>query len=87
MGYMDFPNHEKFGRLLRFNTSKSKDAEELFSFDQYVERMKNDQKEIYYLTGNSRESIILDPQLEIFKTKELKFCICMILWMNLLWIH
>ncbi|MBK7980024.1 MAG: molecular chaperone HtpG [Ignavibacteriae bacterium] len=69
MGYMDFPNHEKFGRLLRFNTSKSKDAEELFSFDQYVERMKNDQKEIYYLTGNSRESIILDPQLEIFKTK------------------
>ncbi|MFZ1292364.1 MAG: molecular chaperone HtpG [Melioribacteraceae bacterium] len=69
MGYMDFTNHEKFSKLLRFNTSISKDADELFSLDQYVERMKNDPKEIYYLAGNSRDSVLLDPQLEIFKTK------------------
>lgn len=69
MGYMDFPNQEKFTKLLRFNTSVSKDAEELFSLDKYVERMKKDQKEIYYLAGNTRESVMLDPQLEIFKSK------------------
>ncbi|PID59669.1 MAG: molecular chaperone HtpG [Ignavibacteriae bacterium] len=69
MGYMDYPNQEKFVKLLRFNSSVSKDANELFSFDQYVERMKKDQKEIYYVVGNSRDAILLDPHLEIFKSK------------------
>lgn len=69
MGYMDFTNHEKFSKLLRFHTSHSKDSSELFSLDQYVERMKKDQKEIYYMAGNSREAIALDPHVEIFKSK------------------
>jgi molecular chaperone HtpG len=69
MGYMDYTNQEKFSKLLRFNTSSSKDSTELFSLDKYVERMKEDQKEIYYFVGNSRDAITVDPHIEIFKTK------------------
>lgn len=69
MGYMDYANQEKFTKLLRFNTSVSKDADELFSLDEYVSRMKKDQKEIYFIVGSSRESVLSDPQIEIFKSK------------------
>lgn len=69
MGYMDYTNQEKFSKLLRFNTSASKDNNELFSLDEYVSRMKKDQKEIYYAVGSSRDAVLLDPHLEIFKSK------------------
>ncbi len=69
MGYMDYANQEKFSKLLRFNSSGSKDSAEVISLDQYVEKMKKDQKEIYYAVGSSREAVALDPHLEIFKKK------------------
>ena len=69
MGYMDYSNQEKFSKLLRFNTSVSKDSSELFSLEQYIERLKKDQKEIYYVVGSSREAVALDPHIEIFKSK------------------
>ncbi len=69
LGYMDFTNADKYKSLLRFNSSVSKDADELVSLDEYVERMKKDQKEIYYAQGPSRDALALDPHLEIFKSK------------------
>lgn len=72
LGYMDFTNADKYKSLLRFNSSMSKDADELFSLDEYVERIKKDQKEIYYAFGASRDAIALDPHLEIFKSKGLE---------------
>ena len=69
LGYMDFTNADKYKSLLRFNSSVSKDADELVSLDQYVERLKKDQKEIYYAFGPSREALALDPHLELFKSK------------------
>ena len=42
------------------------------SFDEYVFRMKTDQKEIYYKTGVSRSALSLDPHLEIFRNKDLE---------------
>lgn len=72
MGYMDFTNAEKFQQLLRFNSSASKDEKELASFDDYVSRMKKEQKEIYYLFANNRIAAELDPHLEIFKQKGLE---------------
>jgi molecular chaperone HtpG len=72
MGYMDYANQEKFSKLLRFNSSESKDESDIISLDQYVERMKKDQKEIYYVFGSSREAVALDPHLEIFKSKGLE---------------
>jgi len=72
LGYMDFSNAEKYQQLLRFNSSVSKDEKELVSLEDYVGRMKKDQKEIYYSLGNSKEAIDLNPHLEIFKSKGLE---------------
>ncbi len=69
LGYMDFVNLEKYQELLRFNSSFNKDENELTSLADYVSRLKEGQKEIYYALGNSREAIVLDPHLEIFKKK------------------
>jgi len=71
-GYTDFANKDKFAELLRFNSSSTENNEDLFSLEDYVSRMKKDQKEIYYLTGASRAAIESDPHLEAFKHKGLE---------------
>ncbi len=72
LGYMDFTNSDKYQQLLRFNSSNSKDEKELVSLEDYVSRMKKDQKEIYYSLGTSKDAIDLNPHLEIFKAKGLE---------------
>lgn len=72
LGYTDFTNAEKYSVLLRFNSSKNKNENELTSFEEYISRLKEDQKEIYYLSGNSRASVESDPHLEIFKKKDIE---------------
>jgi len=72
MGYADYSNQEKFADLLRFNSSNDKDAEGLTSFAEYAERVKENQKEIYYLTIPSRDAVESNPYLEIFKKKGLE---------------
>ncbi len=68
-GYVDFLNRDKFAALLRFNSSASEDQKGLVSLDQYIERAKADQKEIYYAFCASREAAKLNPHLEIFRKK------------------
>lgn len=72
LGYSDFVNHEKFLELIRFNSSTCKDKDELISLSDYALRMKEGQKEIYFITGTNRDSIQLDPHMEIFKNKGLE---------------
>lgn len=72
LGYSDFVNHEKYSELLRFNSSTCNDKDELISLADYVSRFKDDQKEIFYLSGPNRDSILSDPHLEIFKKKGLE---------------
>ncbi len=71
-GYMDFFNKEKFANLVRFNASSSEDAEGLTSFAEYISRAKEEQKEIYYAYGPSREALGLSPHLEVFRKKNLE---------------
>ena len=72
LGYTDYANVEKFAGLLRFNSSVNEKAEELSSLDEYISRLKPDQKEIYYLFAPKREAVVSNPHLEIFKTKGLE---------------
>lgn len=72
LGYSDFANQEKFMQLLRFNSSNLKDSEDITSLEDYVSRMKKDQKEIYYIFGNSRDAVESDPHTEIFRKKGLE---------------
>ena len=72
LGYTDFANQEAFGELLRFNSSRHEDKDGLISLDAYIEAAKDGQKEIYYISGPSREAIEQNPHLEIFRAKGLE---------------
>lgn len=50
--------------VCRFYSTKSGD--DLISLDQYIERMKEGQGKVYYLTGENREAMLKSPQLEGF---------------------
>lgn len=63
----DFENKDKVVSLLLFESSN--DKEKLTSLKDYVERMKEDQKEIFYLTGESRLVVENSPHLEAFQEK------------------
>jgi len=69
MGYTDYQNKDKYAELLRFNSSLSGKDDELCSLADYTSRLKPDQKEIYYLFAPSREAVLSNPHLEIFKKK------------------
>jgi len=63
----DFENKDKLLPLLFFQSSH--DPEKLTTLDEYVGRMKEEQKEIYYLTGENRAQVETSPHLEAFLAK------------------
>jgi molecular chaperone HtpG len=63
----DHANRERIAKLLRFSTTTS-DSQSV-SFADYVSRMKDQQKAIYYLTADSLEAAKSSPHLEIFRKK------------------
>ncbi len=65
--YEDFTNREEVASLSLFYSTH--DADKLTTLDQYVERMKEDQKAIYYITGDDVKVLANNPQLEVFKQK------------------
>lgn len=68
--YEDFSNREEIAELSRF--ASTHDAEKLTSLDEYVKRAKEDQKAIYYITGDDVKTLVNNPQLEAFKEKGLE---------------
>ena len=72
LGYTDFQNREQFSKLIRFNSSRVEDENEVISLDEYISNMKEDQDEIYYISGNDRKSIENSPYLEPFKEAEIE---------------
>jgi molecular chaperone HtpG len=63
----DYENKEKLLELLLFHSSH--EPEKLTTLKDYVSRMKEEQNEIFYLTGESREVVENSPHLEAFKEK------------------
>ena len=57
---------------MRFNSSTCTDASGLISLKEYIDRMKPEQKEIYYITAVNRETIEKSPYLEIFRKKDVE---------------
>ena len=66
----DSENKDRITSLILFDSSK--DREKKTTLADYVTRMKSDQKEIFYLTGESRESIANSPHLEAFNARDLE---------------
>lgn len=62
----DFKNRAQLANLLRYESSAT-EKDELTTLKDYVDRMKEEQKEIYYLYAPNRETIDNGPHLEAFK--------------------
>ncbi len=69
---VDSINRERLARLLRFASSHSEDTEAKVSLDDYVGRMPENQKRIYYLGGPDLASMKKSPNLEIFRRRGLE---------------
>jgi len=66
----DSQNRAKLAELLRFHTSKS--GEDQISFKDYITNLKEGQKEIYYITGESKKQVEQSPFLEALKKRGLE---------------
>jgi molecular chaperone HtpG len=66
--HFDYANKEKLQELVLFESS-NREAGELVSLKEYVERMPEGQTEIYFITGTSRSLVEQSPHLEIFRKK------------------
>jgi molecular chaperone HtpG len=64
----DFEYQEEISKLLRFESSAT-EAGEMTSLEDYVSRMQDGQKEIYYISGPSRAAIEGGPYTEMFKKR------------------
>merc|ERR1712167_74255 len=68
--YDDDSNRSKISKLLRFFTTKCDDKE--VSLDKYLDRMQETQESIYYMSGDSLDTMKKLPSLQIFKKKDLE---------------
>ena len=67
--YQDFEHKDALTELLRFKSTKD---DGLVSFREYVDRMREDQKSIYYITGQNQVSLKNSPLLEMYHKKDVE---------------
>ncbi|MEC9026873.1 MAG: molecular chaperone HtpG [Candidatus Neomarinimicrobiota bacterium] len=70
--YQDFEHKDALTDLLRYSSTKD---ESLVSLKEYVGRMKDDQKSIYYITGQNQISLRSSPLLEMYEKKGIEVLI------------
>ncbi|NMC73651.1 MAG: molecular chaperone HtpG [Geobacteraceae bacterium] len=66
--HFDHANRDKLQELILFESTKTESGS-FVSLKEYVERMPEGQKEIYYITGNSRAVVENSPHLEMCRKK------------------
>ena len=64
------PDEEKLQSLLRFKTNTHTD--EWSSLEDYIQRLKPDQKAIYYIVGDDPKSILRSPHLDLFRSRQVE---------------
>jgi molecular chaperone HtpG len=70
--YQDFEHKEALTDLLRFKSTKD---DGLVSLREYVDRMREDQKSIYYITGQNQITLKNSPLLEMYDKKDIEVLI------------
>ncbi|HHF2144652.1 TPA: molecular chaperone HtpG [Haemophilus influenzae] len=65
----DFANKETVAKLLRFASTHNDSSEQTISLEDYISRMKEGQKAIYYITADSYVAAKNSPHLELFNKK------------------
>jgi molecular chaperone HtpG len=69
--HMNWENLDELKRLVRFESSRT-GAGEYAGLEEYVARMKSEQKDLYYIAGESRAAVEHSPHLEVFKSKDIE---------------
>jgi molecular chaperone HtpG len=70
--YSDFSNRDALLELIRFKSTK---VEGYTSLEEYKGRMLSDQKAIYYISGETEETLRNSPLLEAYKEKDIEVLI------------
>lgn len=65
----DFANKERIAALCRFASTHQDSEEQTVSLADYIERMKEGQEKIYYITAESHAAAKNSPHLEVFNKK------------------
>ena len=65
----DHGNRETVAKLLRFASTQNGDAAQTVSFADYIARMKEGQKAIYYVVADGHQNAAGSPHLEVFRKK------------------
>merc|ERR1711959_795038 len=68
--YEDDSNRSKISKLLRFTSTKSEGKD--ISLDKYLDRMQESQESIYYMSGDSLDTMKKAPSLQVFLKKDLE---------------
>lgn len=66
--HTDFANAEKLKDLVMYESMNTEPGK-MITLGEYVDAMPESQKEIYYITGEKRESVASSPALEYFRSK------------------
>ncbi len=67
--YEDMERKEALLELCRFSTN---DGDEFISLNEYIDSMKDKQKDIYYISAETKTQALSSPHLEVFKSKGIK---------------
>src|SRR6056297_3212559 len=71
----DFSNREKIAGLLRFASTHTGESAQNVSLDDYISRMKEGQKKLYYITADNFTAAKSSPHLEVFRKKGIEVLI------------
>jgi molecular chaperone HtpG len=70
--HSDHENKEKLLEIVRYQSSLGDTADDVVSLKQYVSRMREGQKYIYYISGENRDIVEKSPHLEVFREKSIE---------------
>ncbi len=71
----DFENRDRLAKLLRFGSTHSLMTSEMVSLEDYCSRIQEGQEQIYYACGTDADAVMRDPNLEVFRSRNLEVLI------------
>lgn len=73
----DFESQNQLSKILFFETNKPTEGGfQMISFDDYISRMRPEQKKIYYISAPTREAALNSPYLEGFDSAGIEVLFC-----------
>ena len=71
----DYENRDRLAKLLRFKSTDVMQSAELVSLEEYCSRATAGQEQIYFACGTDRDAVLRDPNLEVFRSRNLEVLI------------